>query len=200
MEPLSWTPGMIMEDAWCAVCDEEMKVIIGMGMPGYFEGHTVSALMRQGETKVTFQCEACKRYYCWDCRYAPKSCEVCRAGAWRNRDRYYFPLNPQPPILIDETRESMSFPFMGETLYLPRQIIGLPHDVDVSKFNLYQKQRARASAKGIFRRLWALGGGILILCPDCGWQIQVIRESPVSTWKCLYCDFDHFSYWRVRNP
>ncbi len=129
---------MITEDARCIVCGDKMRVLIGMGAPGVFDVDVTHNLMSRGQLKGAFRCGSCKIYYCYDCSSGNKPCKKCRAQTWQERE--YFPMSPQPAILIDEIGAAMLFG--GGTLYLTRKQAGLPSDIDTYEFNLYQKERA----------------------------------------------------------
>lgn len=150
---------MITEDARCIGCEDKMRVLIGMDGPGVFDVVAMDDLMSRGQLKGAFRCGSCKIYYCWDCSSGTKPCKKCRAQAWQ--ERQYFPMSPQPPILIDDTGAAMLF---GQgTSYVTRKQAGVPNDIDTHEFNLYQKERARASTGSVFWRLAVPAGVVGLL-------------------------------------
>lgn len=151
-------PQVLMEKVRCAECGTRMEVLEGIGAPGVFPVKAISELLSKGG-KEYFRCRACERAYCWSCSDAEKTC-TCGEHTWQ--ERFYFPLDPDPPFLIDETGEA-NLPW-ERTLHFTPQQAGLPTDIAPRELNRYLRERVRKESRKIWGilDLFACGFGVLL--------------------------------------
>lgn len=119
----------------CCECGTQMM------LTSMFSTHEAAT----GQLRGTLQCNHCKRYYCFDCSDADMPC-FCGDRSWQ--EKVYYPREPDPAFLIDETGEAL--PFFPH-LYLSLAEVRLPENVPPRELNIYLKKRIQASKSNFVR-------------------------------------------------